>query len=590
MNGASAFLRRTFHDHGWTCGDDGCLEHVRGWKINWLRNSKVYLRKMFLLSWNLQVCESVRHRTNFDVEMVDVPAFHQALNKLDDAAKSDIMNLATGKHVTNNALVHYSKGTKNDTCPFCDQKDSREHRVWFCTGTQKFRDKYPAVMRWLSLQSKVVAEFGVLPCDVSWIDWRYDGAICVPSFVCPDDDNSSCVDIFTDGSAIGQGLAGHTIAAAAYITCEGYKVTGRKAEALPGSDHSAFRAEIWGLIMALRDHRRVHVFIDCASVIDNLLWILQAKHVGQCPHFSDHVDLWNVVWTLVAARHIDDVRVTKVKAHQVIAHISGEKERWMATMNDKVDKLAKSYLKRFWSDCYADLCDSINTRQHNIAMLHAYHVMWREINAEALKKCSKDETSSSSAGPSFHVQLNHDNLVSVPCVVAQADVDKCPYGSVFARRVVNYFHNLQWDFEAPSISCLEMYVDFCLWTGTVAPCLLHVGARNARGPVRSYVLPDQSPQADAVQSSLRDQSRVWSKVLSWLRDHCHTAPAKPTRGCSSLLKVGYYQQHYGLAGHPVLRTGRRVSQELWDFFHTATGMQANMNKRWKPRSHALGGA
>eukprot|EP00435_Cladocopium_sp_Y103_P029385 s1966_g7.t1 len=560
MNGASAFLRRTFHDHGWKCGDDGFLEHTRGWKINWLRNSKAHLRKMFLLSWNLQVCEHVQHRTNFDAEMVDVPAFHQAMTQLDDNAKTDIMNLAAGKHVTNNALVHYSKGAKDDTCPFCNKKDSREHRVWTCVGTKKFRDKYPAVMQWLSAQPKLVAEFGILPFDVSWIDWRYDGPTCIPTFPCPDDDGSPHVDIFTDGSTIGQGLAGHSIAAAAYIRCEGYKVLSKKAEALPGTDHSAFRAEVWGLVMALRDHRRVHVFTDCASVVDNLLWIFQAKRVGLRPRFSDHEDMWNLVWTLLQDRHVDDVRVTKVKAHQVLIHVSGEKERWMAVMNDKADKLAKSFLKRFWNDCYADLCDSIQARQHNIAMLHSFHVMWREINEEALRKCSKETANTSETMPSFHVQLNHDNLVGVPCVVAQDAIDKCPYNPVFAQRVVRYFHNLQWDFEAPSISCLEMYIDFCLWTGTVAPCLLHIGARNARGPIRSYVLPDQSPQADAVQSSLREQSRVWSKVLCWLRENCPNAPEKPVRGCTSLLKVGYYQQHYGLAGHPVLRTGRRASK------------------------------
>ena len=55
--------------------------------------------------------------------MVDVPAFHQALNKLDDVAKTDVMSLATGKHVTNNALVHYRKGTRDNACPFCNRKD-----------------------------------------------------------------------------------------------------------------------------------------------------------------------------------------------------------------------------------------------------------------------------------------------------------------------------------------------------------------------------------------------------------------------------------------------------------------------------------
>jgi ribonuclease HI len=329
QHGGSAFLRRTFQDHGWSCGAAGELEHVRGWKVNWMSNSKGHLRKMFLLSWNLNVCDNVKHRTNFDVDMIDVPAFHQALGKLEDTAKTDAMNLATGKHVTNNALVHYKNGTKDHACPLCKKKDSREHRVWHCAGTQQFRDKYPAVLQWLQTQPKAVAEFGILPVDVSWIDWRYCQAHFLPDVDTLADEGTPRVHVFTDGSTVGQGLAGHAIAAAAYVRCEGYNVVAKKAEPIPGVDHSAFRAEIWGIIMALRDHYSVHIYTDCASVIDNLQLILQAKKVNLNPAFNDHEDLWNRVWKLVASRDADCVHITKVKAHQNLAMVSGAQERWM---------------------------------------------------------------------------------------------------------------------------------------------------------------------------------------------------------------------------------------------------------------------
>eukprot|EP00435_Cladocopium_sp_Y103_P002392 s1123_g1.t1 len=207
----------------------------------------------------------------------------------------------------------------------------------------------------------------------------------------------------------------------------------------------------------------------------------------------------------VNGREFSDIQVTKVKAHRDLSQITDLTEKWKAVMNDKADKLAKACLKRTWHDCYAEVSSSIDARKHDIAMLHTFHSMWREMNEEALRLCKKDSDTPEPGMPSFHVQLNPDNLVAIPCVVEPKDIDQCPYTSVFAQRVVQYFHNLQWDPEAPSISCLELYVDFCLWTGTVAPCLLHVGARNSRGPVRSYVLPDMSPAADAVQATLREQ-------------------------------------------------------------------------------------
>ena len=125
--------------------------------------------------------------------------------------------------------------------PFAIEKTDR---VWNCTGNRKFRDKYPAVMQWLATQPKVVAEFGLLHVDVSWIDWRYCGHTSIPSAASPVEDGIAWVDVFTDGSTLGQGLSGHAVAAAANVKCEGYKVIAKKAEPLPGSDHSAFRGEI----------------------------------------------------------------------------------------------------------------------------------------------------------------------------------------------------------------------------------------------------------------------------------------------------------------------------------------------------------
>ena len=80
--------------------------HHRGWKMNWTTASRHPVRKLFSLSWSAMVCSLVSHRTGFDALCVDVPAVHLATSKLGDAAKTDALNLATGKHVTNDALVH----------------------------------------------------------------------------------------------------------------------------------------------------------------------------------------------------------------------------------------------------------------------------------------------------------------------------------------------------------------------------------------------------------------------------------------------------------------------------------------------------
>ena len=117
-NGVTAFLRRGFHDQGWTCQADGEIIHHRGWRLNWLRDSKCHVRKLPSLAWATHACHQVQHRPNFSASCVDVSAFHRAICDLEGSAKTDVLHLATGKHITNDALVHYSKGAKTNKCPF----------------------------------------------------------------------------------------------------------------------------------------------------------------------------------------------------------------------------------------------------------------------------------------------------------------------------------------------------------------------------------------------------------------------------------------------------------------------------------------
>ena len=54
-----------------------------------------------------QVAKSgVQHRPNFSASCVDVPAFHRAIRDLEGSERTDMLNLATGKRITNDALVH----------------------------------------------------------------------------------------------------------------------------------------------------------------------------------------------------------------------------------------------------------------------------------------------------------------------------------------------------------------------------------------------------------------------------------------------------------------------------------------------------
>ena len=79
-------------------------------------------------------------------------------------------------------------------------------------------------------------------------------------------------------------------------------------------------------------------------------------------------------------------------------------------------------------------------------------------------------------------------------------------------------------------------------------------------------------------------------MLAWLRCHCDSAPPKPSTSCRSLVKVGYSQQHYGVPGTPKFRSGMKVLEVLWEYFHTSKGASQNMNRKWRVHRSELGGA
>lgn len=588
-NGVTAFLRRSFNDQGWTCRADGEIEHYRGWRLNWLRDSKCHVRKLLSLAWTAHVCQQVQHRPNFCVPCVDIPAFHRAIHDLEGPAKTDVLNLATGKHVTNDALVHYSKGVKTNKCPFCSMKDGRMHRVFHCQHTAKFREEHKETMAWLCEQETCVPAWGLLPCELDWADWRFENPAVFPILATPGYTDEVHVDVFTDGSAVGQGITGFTVAAASFVHCKGYTVVNQDAMPLPGNDHSAYRTEVWGVILALSRYRFVHIYTDCACVINNLTAALSAKRSRSMPKFSDHEDLWGIAWRLISEREVEAVIVTKVKAHQNVKNISDPTLRWMAYMNNKADVLAKKCIRKHWGLELDAVVDRLKTREADIAFLKDFHCMWRDINADALDKCKNERVKSKVVAPAFRLVFDPSQAVRRSCKVPEVAVQSCVYTAVFAERVVHYFDGLEWDFSQPAVSMLELYVDFVLSSGTVAPCLIHKGERGPQGPVRSYCLPDLDPEADVQQNTLREQSRVWSKVLAWLRKHADDAPEKPSLGCKSLTKYGYSQQHYGVAGCPKFRSGMRVLHVLWSYFNTANGTVSNMNRRLQIHRHAFGG-
>ena len=179
-------------------------------------------------------------------------------------------------------------------------------------------------MTWLVEQESCVPAWGLLPCELDWADWRIESIAVFPHLSTPDVAEALRADVFTDGSAVGQGVTGFAVAAASVVHCNGYTTVKQDAMPLPGNDHSAYCAQGWGVLMALSRFRFVHILSDCASVIGNLKAAISARRSRFVPKFSDREDLCGIVWRLLSEREPDAVTTTSENTSRCEKHIGSQ--------------------------------------------------------------------------------------------------------------------------------------------------------------------------------------------------------------------------------------------------------------------------
>eukprot|EP00438_Fugacium_kawagutii_P007365 Skav218578 [mRNA] locus=scaffold2610:471827:475942:+ [translate_table: standard] len=585
-SGPAAVFRKTLADNHWTCLEHGVLQHVNGWRFNWYHSSKAYMVKMLRAAWGARVCSFVQSRKHFDLCNFDHSAFRVATRQLPAAFVTDAANYVVGKHVTNDALGHYAARAGDFQCPLCESKDGRAHRLLHCAGLRSIRDKYTHVVTWLREMPAAVLQFGILPWDCQWLDHSCCEWEPFPQLHRPADDDGVFHTVFTDGSASHTECFSTAVCSGAWLLADGVTVVDSGGSVLPGGDHSAYRGEVWAVIQALQRFHCLVLHTDCAAVVANCERLLSARAAGSLPYYDDHEDLWTQVWELLLTRPVHCLRVVKVKAHQDLQQLSDPYQRWLADMNNRVDALAKRLVKQYTVGCQRQLQKFCKSKHDNVVMLHSFFRMWGEMNAKAVEAAQKHRAPRMGTMPVFQLEITPAALVKLVCVIPACDMEHCLYGAAFLERVQHYFHQLEWDFGQKAVSLLELYCDFTLFTGTLAPVLLP--GRTAGGP-KVYRLRDQSTLADMAENTLQDQSRVWQRTIKWLLQHWSGCPWASLVKTDSLAKFGYTVDQNGLLGRPRFRSDTLVCSRLWSFFHTREGTRRSLGRRWAVSIQATAG-
>eukprot|EP00438_Fugacium_kawagutii_P030177 Skav221651 [mRNA] locus=scaffold1174:334187:337306:- [translate_table: standard] len=587
--GPACVFQKTMKALGWDCLPHGVLQHEHGFRVQWLRCSKGFLQRTFQLAWNLKACVVLQDRKGFDLQCMHLRDQRILVSKQTGASLTDCIQYMTGKHITNDALCHYAHGTSDDKCPLCGKKDGRAHRIHHCTELAHVRKGFGPVLRWLVRMPQAVANFGVLPYE--WQHLQTD-IVDLSSYQIPCFAEDDWVHVFTDGSCYFSHDFCLARAAGAWICSDGTSVIKSGFAMLPGSDHTPFRAEIWAIILVLQRYKCVTFHVDCMAAIQVLDEFVTSRRHHSVPSIRDHWDLWSVVWALLQHRDADDICIRHIKSHQTISEDTTAYERWRIELNNQVDEIAKQTVLHVLGRKHGFFVKIDKDHTTNGKLLEQFHEMWHQMNQCVLSVMQKKKVQRETALPTFTLPIDESRLVTLNCKLEEGAMQTCPLGSIFAKRIIRYFHGLRWDPDAQPVSLLELYIDFSCWTNTLVPVLLDTGSVGPRGgKIMRYELPDLHPGADQVSETLAIQMRAWTRAVKWL--HAIWKPDSiPTIVTNSRTthRYGFPEKRIlGLTGHPVFRTKLDPCLRLWKFFHTSSGAHRSLKRVWS-RSHAVAAA
>ena len=578
-SGPAQALRKMFESFGWSCEPGGWLKHLLGFRFNWVNSSYAFLKNQFEIAWSCKIGQLCSHRKGFDIHNIDVYSSQRALHKLPQEDQVFVKSLLSGRHVTNDILCKFVGSTVTDKCNRCNQRDGKEHRFFQCREIASIRKGKTKIFNWVRNKPKALLHFGVLPLDLTLYRWKSDilpelGSNPIPPM-------SEHKTLFSDGSAFFVQSRLLAIAGSACVQCEinqTPKVV--SAEILPTVDHTPFRAEVYAILLCMQHAFKCTICLDCEAAKQTLDFLLQMRAVDRNPKICDHWDLWLPIWMQILARPKYTIATRKVKAHVQWRTIDDPELRWISRANDCADRAAKRSVVTFLGHRFHSFEKKYKDFLDNIQSICDFYSLWVEINKECWVK---DQSRSHCIGNDQQPELLHEpsRCISLSCNISVADIDGCQLGSVFAKRVCEYFNGLHWDFEADNVSIIELYFDFAIWTQSYVPFLVHAGKMGPSGPIKTFELKDQSILADIQETRLGVQSLTWHRAIKWLLSVWNNCPFHDgSIKVRSLHRYGYSIPHHGLTGRPSFRAGAQVHRALWGYFHSSTVTFRNLSRVW----------
>ena len=575
--GPAGVFRVAFRMIGWECKDNGVLEHQSGLRLEWMQCSIRFLKKMLTLAWSNYGSTEMSKREAFDVQFFDAEMFRTSLQGRSHADQGLLTTYASGRHVTHDVLAKFSYKVHDSCCPLCkDHQDSKEHRIYQCLALREFRDS--KVWRWPRNQPRAVSHFGICPLQIDAILEKQRVQSSVESFVLPVIEDQRAI-VFTDGSAFHNDNFQLCVGGCAVVEWKGKPRLLVRA-LLATVDHSSFRAESYAIYLAMQRKRLVDIYCDCAAVVGLLQYLLECRGSNVTPNLSEHTDLWSPIWRHVQVRGPGEIRVFKTKAHVNWRQEGTLETKWQGHCNELVDKHAKDAVRQDHERLYKKFVRLADRYETVFEHMRCYHDFLVDAGRKAIL-AHDAEQGEQEANAYVPVVVSPPWQDHISCF-DDSMINTCPFSKEFASRVDHWLRQLKWSVhDEQYVSCLELYIDFALFTRSYSPVRLRGKGVHSRTRIK-YKVRDVDVALDHAEHSLASQHGVWVKFIRWVFKQGRTVfPGALVTGKKTLHSVGYSIPCVSLDVRPQLTCGHAAGLELWKYFHHSGGAVRSLQRVWR---------
>ena len=298
---------------------------------------------------------------------------------------------------------------------------------------------------------------------------------------------------------------------------------------LPGMNQSAFRAEVFGALQAVRFGRkhgvRIRLWTDCLGVVKRLRKIqLNAQIKPSVPHS----DLWEELVDELQSLGAHNFLVTKVAAHQDISDAEGPLEQWAYLHNSLVDRAARLANmcrdQTFWS-LHAEYASEV---EHVKRIVSSVQQVILNIGRSAVFRDEYNEAPATSdeavSGPRSKMHtLDHSSRREF-CLSDPLPISACErFGFRLTSLLFEWLRHAveQSVGEQPAwVSFYQLYIDFQCATGEVGPIYKN-----------GWVDPRYRPNILQVPADFRKRCMWFTKLFKHVVQRCggvmHQATTRP---------------------------------------------------------------